>query len=231
MGAGYAPPKHSSGAITFMNEEQRERRRAYKAEWAREHYANLSEAEKQRKRKYLLDRYKSQSPEQRAHKLALERQTYAERKRKADLAKMSPAQRELEDDRWAKLAPEQQEAENAVAFELHRRSTNAIDDLGADSPDYSLSEEWSYSRDKTVRDAVLRRAQGKCEFCGRPGFITRSGSRYLETHHVISLANEGTDRPTNVIALCPNDHREAHFGKRRAQIETEMILKLSALCR
>ena len=209
-----------------MDEKRKERRREYKAKWAREHYAHLSKAEKQRKNKYVLDRYKSLSPEQKSHKLALERQTYAKRKRKVDLAKMSPAQREREDDRWAKLAPEQQETENTLAFELHRRSTNAIDDLGTDTPDHSLKEEWSYARDKKVRDAVLRRAKGKCEFCGKPGFITRSGNRYLETHHVIFLANDGADKLTNVIALCPNDHREAHFGKRRAEIETEMILKL-----
>jgi predicted HNH restriction endonuclease len=77
----------------------------------------------------------------------------------------------------------------------------------------------------------LIRAKGKCEFCGEPGFMTTSGRRYLETHHVIFLANEGADKLTNVIALCPNDHREAHLGKRRAAIETEMILKLRAINR
>jgi 5-methylcytosine-specific restriction endonuclease McrA len=214
-----------------MNDEQRKRRRAYKAKWGREHYAHLSKAEKQRKSKAGLDRYKSLSPEELLRRRALERQTYAKRKRKADLAKMSPEQREREVDRWAKLAPEQQEAEDTLAYELHKRRTNAIDDLGTDTPDHSLSEEWSYSRDKKVRDAVLRRAKGKCELCGKPGFMTLNGKRYLETHHVIFLANQGADKLTNVIALCPNDHREAHFGKRREGIEKEMNLKLKAINR
>lgn len=214
-----------------MNEEQKERRRAYKAKKGREYYAQMSEAERQRKNQAALDRYKSLSPEEMLHRRALERQSWAERKRKVYLAKMSPEQRKREVDRWAKLAPEEQEAENTLAFELHIRSTNAIDDLGTDTPDHSLSEEWSYARDKKVRDAVLRRAKGKCEFCGNPGFITLRGNRYLETHHVIFLAKEGADRLTNVIALCPNDHREAHFGKRSADIETEMILKLKAINR
>jgi predicted restriction endonuclease len=211
-----------------MDEEQR---RAYKAKWARDRYARLSEAEKQLKSNATLDRYRSLSPEEYSHKLALERQTWAERKRKADLAKMSPELREREVDRWAKLAPEQKEAEKAREFELHIRSENAIDDLGADTPDRSLSEGWSYARDRKVRAAVLKRARGKCEFCGKPGFITLRGSRYLEAHHVIFLADDGADRLTNVIALCPNDHREAHFGKRRAGIESEMILKLKAINR
>ena len=55
------------------------------------------------------------------------------------------------------------------------------------------------------------------------------GTRYLESHHVIALANDGEDRLTNVIALCPNDHREAHFGERRDYIESRMILKLATL--
>jgi 5-methylcytosine-specific restriction endonuclease McrA len=214
-----------------MNEEQKERRRAYKAKKGREYYARWIAAERERKNQAALARYKSLSPEQMLHRRALERQTWAKRKRKADLAKMSPEQRVREVYRWAKLAPEQQEAENTLAFDQHIRNSNAIDDLGTDTPDHSLSEEWSYARDKKVRDAVLRRAKGKCEFCGKLGFRTRSGKRYLETHHVIFLANDGADKLTNVIALCPNDHREAHFGKRCEEIETEMVLKLKATCR
>jgi hypothetical protein len=46
---------------------------------------------------------------------------------------------------------------------------------------------------------------------------------------VIALANDGEDRVTNVIALCPNDHREAHFGERRDEIEAQMVLMLNML--
>ena len=104
--------------------------------------------------------------------------------------------------------------------------SNAIDDIGSDVPGRSSSQVWSYARDPKVRDAVLRRAKGSCEFCAVLGFIKPDGSRYLESHHIIALANDGADRMTNVIALCPNDHSEAHFGKGAGQIETEMIRKL-----
>jgi hypothetical protein len=113
-----------------------------------------------------------------------------------------------------------------VAGDYVDKDSNAIDDLGTDKPDRSRSEVWSYARDPKVRDEVLRRAKGRCEFCSALGFIKPDGSRYLESHHIIALANDGADRITNVIALCPNDHREAHFGKTAEQIETEMILKL-----
>lgn len=46
---------------------------------------------------------------------------------------------------------------------------------------------------------------------------------------MIALANDGEDRLTNVIALCPNDHREGHFGESRDDIETQMIDKLKTL--
>ena len=67
-------------------------------------------------------------------------------------------------------------------------------------------------RDRKVRLAALRRAQGRCEICGVQGFATRSGEIYLETHHVTPLSEEGADREDNVAALCANHHREAHYG-------------------
>jgi hypothetical protein len=117
---------------------------------------------------------------------------------------------------------------------LYRRLTgdyadtksDAIEDLGTDAPGRTKSEVWSYPRDPKVRDAVLQRAKGKCEYCGAFGFMKPDGTRYLESHHIIALAKDGADRLTNVIALCPNDHREAHYGERCEEIEKVMILKL-----
>lgn len=107
--------------------------------------------------------------------------------------------------------------------------SNAVDDLGTDAPDLAKLEVWAYNRDQKVRNAVLLRANGRCEFCGKLGFLKPHGLRYLETHHVIALASDGADRLTNVIALCPNDHREAHFGEGAKEIERKMILKLKRL--
>ena len=107
--------------------------------------------------------------------------------------------------------------------------SDAINDIGTDFPDRSKSEVSSYARDPRVREAVLRRANGRCERCGQLGFKKADGTRYLETHHVIALAREGSDRVTNVIGVCANDHREAHFGEKSREIEAEMILKLEAL--
>jgi len=116
-----------------------------------------------------------------------------------------------------------------VTGDYQDNRSNAIDDLGTDVPDRQKSEVWTYARDQKVRETVLRRANGKCEFCREPGFLKPDGEPYLESHHVIALANDGEDRLTNVIALCPYDHREAHFGKRAKEIERKMIQILKRL--
>ena len=120
----------------------------------------------------------------------------------------------------------------AEEFYMRLASTNpietsdAIDDIGTDVPRRIMASVISYARDPKIREAVQRRADGKCELCGELGFLRVDGTRYLECHHIIALANDGEDRMTNVIALCPNDHREAHFGKRRDELEKDMIRKI-----
>lgn len=111
-------------------------------------------------------------------------------------------------------------------------TSSAINDIeslesGNDDPEYKRRMAGSYTRIQAVRREVLKRANGKCEFCGREGFLDRHGVPFLETHHIIALSEEGPDKPTNVIALCPNDHRQAHFGKdwKALQKQFKTILK------
>lgn len=86
-----------------------------------------------------------------------------------------------------------------------------------------------FKRDKNVRNYVLKRAMGRCEYCGELGFELNGGRHYLETHHIISLASEGSDTIDNVIALCANHHRQAHFGSNADALEKEFIAILAAL--
>lgn len=84
----------------------------------------------------------------------------------------------------------------------------------------------AYVRSPKVRTAALVRSGGRCELCGEPGFATPSGDVYLETHHVVALALGGPDVPWNVVALCPNDHRKAHFSTERIGLQRSLIQKL-----
>jgi predicted HNH restriction endonuclease len=108
------------------------------------------------------------------------------------------------------------------------QENDAINDLGSDTPEKIPVSGVVYARDTRVRREVLLRAKGKCELCGKQGFLQRNAERYLEAHHIIALANDGADRTNNVIALCPEHHREAHFGMRRNELEKEMIAKLNS---
>ncbi|HMU40888.1 MAG TPA: HNH endonuclease signature motif containing protein [Pseudomonadota bacterium] len=73
----------------------------------------------------------------------------------------------------------------------------------------------SYRRRIGVIVETLQRAGGRCERCGYPApFLKDSdGSPYLEVHHKTPLAEDGDDTIENAIALCPNCHRHAHYGK------------------
>lgn len=85
----------------------------------------------------------------------------------------------------------------------------------------------STSRSAMVRRFVLERARGKCELCGAVGFDLPDGRIYLETHHVVSLANFGGDGVGNVVAICPNDHRRAHHGRDALKIREELQRRLA----
>jgi len=83
-------------------------------------------------------------------------------------------------------------------------------------------------RSAAVREAVLKRASGICELCNQPGFITAAGSVYLETHHVVPLSESGPDHPSNVVAICPQDHRRAHYAAERDEIAAQLTEMLDS---
>ena len=72
----------------------------------------------------------------------------------------------------------------------------------------------AYRRNPDVVAEVLIRAGGVCESCSAsaPFLKDSDGSPYLEVHHKKRLADGGFDTVANAIALCPNCHRNAHFG-------------------
>jgi len=69
-------------------------------------------------------------------------------------------------------------------------------------------------RDPQVVQNALEIASGYCQCCEQKAPFNRrtDGSPYLEVHHIIPLAEGGEDIIDNVIAVCPNCHRELHFG-------------------
>lgn len=72
-----------------------------------------------------------------------------------------------------------------------------------------------YERARDVRAYVLARAAGQCEACGAAAPFDRpDGTPYLEPHHTHMISEGGPDHPRWVAAVCPNCHREIHYGRR-----------------
>lgn len=104
-----------------------------------------------------------------------------------------------------------------------------VDQFSAPAPS-TMREATVRLRDRSaaVREALLMRAGGMCELCNEPGFVTTAGSIYLETHHVVPLANDGLDHPSNVVAICPQDHRRAHYAVEREEIAIRLTAILDS---
>ncbi|MGH7978535.1 MAG: HNH endonuclease [Limisphaerales bacterium] len=108
---------------------------------------------------------------------------------------------------------------------------SAVDDLAAPPegnqfPDRGKGVVGFIKRDAKVRAYVVKRAKGKCEHCGVRGFPTANGRFYVETHHIIALCDSGRDTVDNVIALCPQHHRQAHYGVDAVSLEAKFVARL-----
>ncbi len=83
--------------------------------------------------------------------------------------------------------------------------------FGTEFPGYREVRSKSFERNAAVSELAKRRANGKCQLCDQNApFLTKDGTPYLETHHIIWLAKGGKDSPENTVAICPNCHRRMH---------------------
>lgn len=101
---------------------------------------------------------------------------------------------------------------------------------GIKEPEKTYLQVTNYNRDPKVKAWVLKEAAGKCECCGSDApFITAEGEPFLEAHHLRRLADGGSDTVANTVALCPNCHREMHYGINKSTLVSSMYKKLSRL--
>lgn len=111
-------------------------------------------------------------------------------------------------------------------FDRHELDTKAATLKVGDRPPKGAKRPWRdqrqiavVARDPEVHAWILKTAKGRCELCGSAApFANPAGRPYLEIHHVDRLADGGADVPDNAVALCPNCHREAHYGARKEEI-------------
>ena len=113
-----------------------------------------------------------------------------------------------------------EKSHKVAAFEIEWRNElekfkrdNSQIPSGNTKPGVIVSETSQYCRDPKIKAWILKNANGKCECCCKYApFTAFDGLPYLEVHHIIRLADGGPDTISNAIAVCPNCHRELHFG-------------------
>jgi len=97
-----------------------------------------------------------------------------------------------------------------------RNSIDSIAPSGSLYPQKNEVKTVAYNRDPNIAAWLLKNSEGKCESCGNTSPFKKSdGLFYLEIHHLKRLADGGSDTLNNAIAVCPNCHREFHYGEDR----------------
>jgi 5-methylcytosine-specific restriction protein A len=111
-----------------------------------------------------------------------------------------------------------------------QKNPPAIAPPGSRQPQQVSTTSTTYVRDPAVKVWVQNLAKGHCEGCGEQApFLGADGLPYLEVHHVMPLAKNGSDRISNAVALCPNCHRRCHYGKDREEYKLMLYEKIPRL--
>jgi len=113
---------------------------------------------------------------------------------------------------YRQVKSEFEEAVEAAA-KLSPSERKQILEAESKTPELTVVTTRVYKRSPCVVAEVLLRANGKCQSCNRDApFVKEDGTPFLEVHHIEWLSKGGEDSVENAIALCPNCHRQAHFG-------------------
>ncbi|MBU8915112.1 HNH endonuclease [Bacillus sp. FJAT-29953] len=101
----------------------------------------------------------------------------------------------------------------AMKVESEKRAARLQNRISVYPDTYEVTTK-AFNRNAYVIAEVLIRANGICERCGKGAPFKRAsdGTPYLEVHHIKRLADGGEDTVENAMAVCPNCHRELHFG-------------------
>jgi hypothetical protein len=162
-----------------------------------------------------------------------------------DLGKPVPHSKEYEAAMRARFADEDADESLVVVSQtfdiLADVKTSGVEKLSPDkspkpagrhTPDSTTATVVQYRRDASVRAWVLNSARGICECCKQDApFKGADGLPYLEVHHVRQLAACGSDTVSNTVAICPNCHRELHFGENRQELVQHLLETVGRLVR
>jgi 5-methylcytosine-specific restriction protein A len=129
---------------------------------------------------------------------------------------------------------ENRERSDSIAFEaavdIRLRKPRASKPKGILAPKKVDSTSKVYERCPDVKAWVLSNSKGICENCETPApFVTSSGRFFLEVHHVRAIAEGGSDRTENAVAICPNCHRAFHHSRDRDKMVESLFSRVSRI--
>jgi hypothetical protein len=83
-----------------------------------------------------------------------------------------------------------------------------------------------WRRNRLIVSDQKRRVKNRCEIpgCQYQPFNKDSGEQYSEAHHIIPLGRAGSESPKNLAILCPNHHREIHYGVNRHELTRKLAI-------
>jgi 5-methylcytosine-specific restriction protein A len=129
-------------------------------------------------------------------------------------------------------APTADEGELQRRVSKLRKETITTTPAGQEKPVAVVTTSQAYVRDPLVKAWVLQNAHGRCEACGNPApFTGEDREPFLESHNVRPLADGGSDKITNAVALCPNCHRRCHLGADRKDFTESLYARIPRLVR
>ncbi|NOR71292.1 MAG: hypothetical protein GQ532_16600 [Methylomarinum sp.] len=100
-----------------------------------------------------------------------------------------------------------------IEVENLRKNIGDKTPVGQKKPLKKTATRSEYVRDAAVVAYAFNRAKGVCESClEKSPFLKTNNEPYLEVHHLKRLSDGGSDQISNVVAICPNCHRELHSG-------------------
>lgn len=121
-------------------------------------------------------------------------------------------------------------AEFETNVKSYKSRKNQTKPNGIKEPQAKYTSISSFTRDPKVKAWVLREANGTCECCDKPSpFVSADSEPYFEIHHLKRLADGGSDTISNAIAVCPNCHRQLHYGIDKLELTESIYQKISRL--
>lgn len=129
----------------------------------------------------------------------------------------------ISDFELAKPTDDHTELERKTTQILSRPDLISAPPAGNPSPRRGLAKVVAFFRNPLVVAYTQARANGKCELCRTfAPFKKPDGTPYLETHHIVPLAEGGPDTTENCAAVCPNCHRALHYAENRQELARKL---------